>query len=218
MIRTNLSTRPFYNERAVHALAALVAVAVLAVAAWQVVRIVSLSGLKTDLNTAIKKHKAETETRQRDAEAIRRGIDQKELAIVAAQAKEANELIEQRTFSWTQLFNLIEATLPDDVMLAAVRPEFKDAVTQINMDVQGKSTDDIQAFWDRLVKTGAFSNVLWSSTLFTDDGLNKMQMRAVYTPSQPSLQPASVKPMPPLAPPTLQAPLTPPATPKKESK
>jgi hypothetical protein len=218
MIRTNLSTRPFYNERAVHALAALVAIVVLSIAAWQVVRIVNLSRFKTDLNTAIKKHKAETEVRQRDAETIRRGIDQKELAIVAARAKEANELIEQRTFSWTQLFNLIEATLPGDVMLVAVRPDFKDAVTEINMDVQSKSTDDTQAFWDALVKTGAFNNVLWSSTQFTDDGLNKMQMRAAYTPSQPSVQPASVKPVPPIAPPTTPPATTPPATPKKEGK
>jgi hypothetical protein len=218
VIRTNLSTRPFYNERAVHAVAALIAIVVLAVAGWQIVRIVGLSRYKTELNGAIKKHKAETEIRERDAEAIRRGIDQKELAIVAAHAKEANELIEQRTFSWTQLFNLIEATLPNDVMLVAVRPDFKDSDTQINMDVQGKSTDDIQDFWDRLVKTGAFHNVLWSSAQFTEDGLNKMQMRAAYTPAQPSVQPASVKPFPSLAPSTPPPVATPPAAPKKESK
>ena len=193
MLRANLSTRPFYNERAVHAIAAVIAVIVVAVAAWQGVRIVKLSRYKTELNTAIKKHHDETEIRERDAAQIRRGIDQKQLAVVATQAKEANELITQRTFSWTELFNLLEATLPDDVMLVSVRPEFKDNVTQINLDVQGKSSEDIQAFWDRLEKTGAFHDVTWSAVSETDNGLDKMQMRAVYTPAQAAVRPAAVK-------------------------
>lgn len=192
MIRTNLSTRPFYNERAIHALAAIVAVLVVAVAAWQGVRIVQMSRYKTDLNAAIRKHRSETDIRERDAAQIRRGIDQKQLAIVSAQAKEANELIEERTFSWTQLFNLLEATLPDDVMLAAVRPEFKDGVTMINLELQGRSSEDIQAFWDRLEKTGAFHDVEWSA-VSAMESTDKMQMRAVYTPAQGSTRPPAVK-------------------------
>src|SRR5215216_229969 len=105
MLRTNLSTRPFYNERAVHVLAAAVGLLVLALAAWQGVRIVQLSRSKTDLNTAIRRDRNKTEYLIREAEQVRRGLNQKELALVAAAAKEANQLIEQRTFSWTALFN-----------------------------------------------------------------------------------------------------------------
>ena len=181
MLRANLSTRPFYNERAVHAVAAVIAAIVVGVAAWQAVRIVKLSRYKTELNTAIGKHRSEIDVRERDAAKIRAGIDQKQLAIVAAQAKEANQLIEQRTFSWTELFNLLEQTLPDDVMLMAVRPDFKDNVTQINLDLQAKSSDDVQAFWDRLEKTGAFHDVAWTAVNEETNGLDKMQMRAVYT-------------------------------------
>ncbi len=193
MLRTNLSTRPFYNERAVHAIAAVIAVIVVAIAAWQAVRIVKLSSYKTELNTAIQKHRSETDVRERDAAKIRAGLDQKQLAVVAAQAKEANQLIEQRTFSWTELFNVLEATLPDDVMLVAVRPEFKDNVTQINLDLQGKSSEDIQAFWDRLEKTGAFRDVSWTAVTEGENGLDKMQMRAVYMQAQASTKPAAVK-------------------------
>ena len=193
MLKTNLSTRPFYNERAVHAIAAVIALIVVAVAAWQAVRIVKLSRYKTELNTAIQKHRSESEIRERDAAKIRAGLDQKQLALVAAQAKEANELIEQRTFSWTELFNVLEATLPDDVMLVAVRPEFKDNVTQINLDLQGKSSEDIQAFWDRLERTGAFHDVSWTAVTEAENGLDKMQMRAVYTQAQAAAKPAAVK-------------------------
>ena len=181
MLRTNLSTRPFYNERAVHAVAAVIAAIVVAVTAWQGVRIVKLSRYKTELNAAIGKHRNEIDVRERDAAKIRAGIDQKQLAIVAAQAKEANQLIEQRTFSWTELFNLLEATLPDDVMLISVRPDFKDNITRIDLDLQAKSSDDVQAFWDRLEKTGAFHDVAWTAVTEENNGLDKMQMRAVYT-------------------------------------
>jgi Tfp pilus assembly protein PilN len=193
MLRANLSTRPFYNERGVHAAAALVALLAVAVAAWQGYHIVQLSRHKTELNTAIRKHRSETDLRERDAAQVRRGLNQKELAAIALQAKEANQLIEQRTFSWTELFNHLETTLPDDVMLMAVRPEFKDGVTTLDFDLQGKSSADIQTFWDRLEKTGAFHDVTWSAVTEADNGLDKMQMRAVYTPAQAMARPAAVK-------------------------
>jgi hypothetical protein len=181
MLRTNLSTRPFYNERAVYAMAAVVAALVLAVAAWQAVRVVRLSKYKTELNTAIRRDRNEAEARIRDAEQIRRGLNQKELAAVAAAAKEANELIERRTFSWTGLFNQLEATLPEDVMLMGVRPEFKDGETTVRFDLQGRQSDDIDAFWDRLDKIGAFRDIQWSAVDVAEDGLHKVQMKAVYT-------------------------------------
>ena len=195
MLRTNLSTRPFYNERAVHAVAAIIAIAVLAVTAWQVARVVRLSRYKTELNTAIKRDRNETELHAREAQQIRRGLDQKQLGALSAAAKEANELIAVRTFSWTQLFNQVETTLPEDVMLLGIRPEFTDGVTQLHMDVQGKSEDDVDAFWNRLEKTGQFHNAEWSSVTVTDQGYHRVAMTVVYTPTQPSVRPAAAGPV-----------------------
>jgi Tfp pilus assembly protein PilN len=194
VLRTNLSTRPYYNERAVHALAALVALLVLAITAWQVVRVVRLSREKTDLNAVITKDRTEAEARKRDAAQIRSGLDQKELSAVASAAKEANDLIEQRTFSWTQLFNQLEATLPEDVMLTSVRPVFKEGETQVNLDIAGRGGDVIDTFWDRLEKTGAFHDIQWSGLTVTDDGLHRIVMHGAYTPAAPpAARPAGVK-------------------------
>lgn len=181
MLRNNLSTRPFYNERAVHAVAAVVALIALAVTAWQIVRVVRLSAYKTELNAAIKRDKNQIEVLTQEAAAIRRGLDQKELAVVGAAAKEANGLIEQRTFSWTQLFNQLEATLPEDVMLMAVHPDFNDGVTEINMEIQGRGGNVIDSFWERLEKTGAFHDIEWSGLTVTEEGVHRLQMKAVYT-------------------------------------
>ncbi len=196
MLRTNLSTRPFYNERAVHALVAVAALVVLAVTAWQAARVVRFSRYKTELSGAIRRDRNEADYRRKEAEQIRRGLNQTELAVVAAAAKEAIGLIEQRTFSWTQLFNQLESTLPDDVMLTAVHPEFKDGETLINLDIQGRRSDDIDAFWDRLEKTGVFRNIQWSAVNVSEEGLHKIQMKASYAPPQASVHAASALPVP----------------------
>jgi Tfp pilus assembly protein PilN len=182
VLRTNLSTRPFYNERVVHAVAGLVAALLLAVAAWQVARIIRLSRYKTELTSAIDRDRRQADQFNREAANVRRGLDQKQLASVASEAREANLLIEQRTFSWTQLFNQLEATLPEDVMLTSVRPDFgKEGVTQVSMEIQGRGGDVIDNFWERLEKTGAFHDIAWSGLTVTDDGLHRLQMTAVYT-------------------------------------
>ena len=51
-------------------------------------------------------------TLRADAERARRSVDRAQLETVAAAAREANRLIDQRTFSWTELLNRLEATLP----------------------------------------------------------------------------------------------------------
>ena len=40
-----------------------------------------------------------------------------------AAAREANQLIDRRAFSWTDLFNRFEETLPADVRIVAVTPQ-----------------------------------------------------------------------------------------------
>jgi len=191
VLRTNLSTRPFYNERGVHAVIAVLAAMLIAVTAWQVLRIVRLSRHKTELAATIHGDRDESEKLTREAGEVRRGINQQELAVVTTAAREANDLIEQRTFSWTALFNQLEATLPEDVMLMAVRPAFKESTTVVNLELQGKRTEDVDTFMDNLEATGQFHNGRWSQENVTEEGLHRVSMQADYTPPAPAVRPAS---------------------------
>jgi Tfp pilus assembly protein PilN len=186
VLRTNLSTRPFYNERGVHAVLVVVAAILIAVTAWQVMRIVSLSRQKTELSTAIRHDRAESEKLTREAAQTRRGMNQQELALVSTAAKEANALIEQRTFSWTALFNQLESTLPEDVMLMSVRPTFRDNDTILSFELQGKRTEDVDAFMDNLEATGLFHDVRWSQENVSEEGLHRVTMQAQYVPPAPA--------------------------------
>ena len=59
MLRTNLSTRPFYNERAVHAAIGAAALVVLALTVVNVSRIVTLSRQNTEFSRHVDRDRAE---------------------------------------------------------------------------------------------------------------------------------------------------------------
>lgn len=181
MLRTNLATRPFYNERAVHAVLALVALAVVAITAFNVTRVVRLSRENTALSTRVSRDDTEAERLRREAAAIRRAIDKDELEVIAVAAREANALIDHRTFSWTAFFNYIESTLPPDVMLIAVRPSVAEGRTHVTMTVVGRRAEDIDEFVEKLEATGAFENVLQAMTDATDTGLQRAIIESIYT-------------------------------------
>jgi len=181
MLRTNLATRPFYNERAAHVLIGLAAVVVLAITVLNGIRIVSLSRHNTELSSRIGAQEAEAERLTAEAGRIRRTIRKEDLEVVVFAAEEANALIDQRTFSWTQFFNLIESTLPPDVMLSAVRPAVKDGQTRVTMGVLGKRAEDVDEFMERLEATGAFDQIIPASKDRTDEGLHRVTIESIYT-------------------------------------
>jgi hypothetical protein len=184
VLRSNLSTRPFYNERVVHLLIALAGVIVLTITLLNIVKVIDLSRHNTELTTLIAHDRAEADRLAREAVRTRRGIDQKELTAVAAAAREANALIDQRTFSWTAFFNHLEATLPPDVMLVSVRPTVDNANTRISMTVLGRTAEDIDEFIEKLEATGDFDSILARQTDRTEDGLERAVLDAVYNPTR----------------------------------
>ena len=181
MLRTNLATRPFYNERAIQLLLALAALLVVILTAFNAIRIFSLSRQNTELSSLVNRDRQEAQRLTRDAQRIRAGINVEELQATADAAGVANALIDQRTFSWTEFFNRIEETLPPDVMLTSVQPSFGREATIIQMSVLGRQIEDIDEFMEKLEATGAFHDVLPTQEDTTDEGLHRLMVRSTYT-------------------------------------
>ncbi len=180
MLHTNLSTRPFYNERAVHLVLALLALAVVGLTTLNVKRLVALSARHTALARQTAADLAAAAALDRDLAALDRTTERRTIDAVAAAAREVNDLIDRRTFSWTEFFNLIEATLPADVMLTAVRPEFEGGAVQVSLTVVGKTSAQLGAFMDELEQTGAFTDVLVRQEEVTDRGLHRAVLQGRY--------------------------------------
>jgi len=179
MIRTNLSTRPFYNVRAVQVALAAVVLIVLAVTVFNVAQIIRLSASQRTLGAQAQAAEQEAARLRAEAAQIRRRIDPKELEIVALAAREANAIIDQRTFSWTDLFSHLEATLPADVRATEITP--RPATSLVGIRVQARSVEDLGEFIDGLEKTGAFHDVLPKSEVTMENDVIEADIDARYT-------------------------------------
>jgi Tfp pilus assembly protein PilN len=184
VLRTNLSTRPFYNERAVHAAIGLAALVVLAITVLNVVQVIRLSKHNTQLSSQTNAERAEADRLTREAARIRASVNKEELALIVGAAQEANALIDQRTFSWTAFFNQIEATLPNDVMLTSVRPSVKEGATHVSMIVLARRAEDLDQFMDKLESTGSFEDIVPATQDRTEDGLYRAVVESIYKPGQ----------------------------------
>ncbi len=170
MLRGNLSTRPFYNERAVQA--ALVGIACVLgvltlITAWQ---LVALTERQRELSTRIAADESRAAAHRRDAQRVRGRIDRSVLEATVRATREANAVIDQRTFSWTALFNVFERTIPPDVRLRSVTPTFDRDTLVIRFVVNASNVEPVGAFLDRLEAAGAFVGLRSVDEQSTEDG------------------------------------------------
>ena len=184
MLRTNLATRPFYNERLAMLLVGLLGVAIILFTLFNIVQLATLSGR----DVTLRKQAADDDTRAADlrrrAEQARLSVNREQLAKTAAAAHEANGLIDRRTFSWTDLFNRFEDTLSPGVRITGVQPR-RDAQQRfvVTIDVVAREVDEVDAFMEALEQRGGFRDVLARSEQVDEEGLVATEVSGVYLPA-----------------------------------
>jgi hypothetical protein len=182
MLRTNLSTRPFYNVRAVHAALGAAAAVVLLFTLFNAVQIVRLALSQQTLGASAADAEQEAARLRSEAAKIRAQINPQELKVVANEAREANRIIDQRAFSWTELFAQFEATLPPDVRITAVQPRIEENNFVIGVGVEARRAEDLDAFVEALETGGSFHNVLAVKEQTGESGLIEAIVEANYVP------------------------------------
>ena len=171
MIRTNLSTRPFYNEGVVRAWLAVLAIVAVAATIFNVSRVLGYSRSDTELATQASRDEARAAEIRATAAKLRASVDTKQVDVASVEARQANDLIERRTFSWTELFNRLETTLPPEIRITSVRPMLdRDRRIMLTISVLARGVDDVNEFMERLEATGAFANLLSREERITDSG------------------------------------------------
>ena len=95
MIRTNLSTRPFYNERSVRLLLLLLAVIVVAFTAFNASRVLRYSRSDTRLQTQASRDEARAADLRQQAVRLRATVNTKQIETASYDAREANDLIDR---------------------------------------------------------------------------------------------------------------------------
>ena len=191
MIRTNLATRPFYNERAVGLWLLLVAVVVAAATLFNISSVIGYSRSDTELAMQASRDEARAADLRQQATRLRATVDPRQIEFASTEARQANDLIDRRTFSWTELFNRFEATLPDDVRLIAVRPKVDRRTGSIlTINVVGRTIEDVDKFMENLEATGAFNHTESKEERINEDGLLAAAIETTYAPAPLAADPA----------------------------
>jgi hypothetical protein len=187
VLRTNLSTRPFYNERPVRLAIGAGVVVLAAFTAFNVLQVLTLTQKNNEASARAEAAEAKAGDFRNRAGATQKALDRGDVAVVQAAAREANLLIDRRAFSWTDLFNRFEETLPADVRIAAVQPQQDDQGSMlIAVTVISRRVEDLDAFIERLEKTGAFSGILPRGEAPEEDGTLRTVIQGYYTPTAAS--------------------------------
>ena len=201
MITTNLSTRPFYNTRAVLLWTTVLAVIVAAATLFNVVSIVRYSESDTSLGGQASQDVERAGALRAEAARLRSSVDNKQVELVSSEAKLANDLIDRRVFSWTQLLNLFEQTLPADVRITSVRPNIdKQGRILLSATVMARGVDDVNQFMESLEKTGSFRGLLSRQERMNDQNQLEAVLEMYYAPPSGGSAPAASGVEPPATP------------------
>jgi Tfp pilus assembly protein PilN len=183
--RINLSTCPFYNERAVHAALGLLGAVVLAVTVFNLWEVYVLSGRQAEFQGRVATAEAKAREYRTRAAQVRASINPRDLEQTIAAAHEANTLIDRRVFSWTDLFNHLEVTLPPQVRISTIRPTVgQDGAITMDLVVMARSVDSVNTFIENLEKAGPFSGVLSREEFLNQDGLIQARLEGRYQPAR----------------------------------
>ena len=202
MIRTNLSTRPFYNERAVHIGLIVLAVIVVLATSYNVSRILRYSSSDTRLATQASRDEARAADLRQQAARLRASVDPRQVELASAGARQANDLIDRRTFSWTELLNRFETTLPDDVRISSVSPRVdRENGIMLRVNVKARGVEDVQDFMEKLEATGAFKDAQPMQDHVDEEGQLETTLDMGYVPAAAKPAAAQTSEEKPAAPP-----------------
>ena len=185
----NLSTRPFYNHRLVRVTLGVLSLLVLAFTAFNVIQVLRLTSRDAHVRTEAERAEGDAGKLRSQAASIRQTINRDQLSAVQSAAHEANQLIDRRAFSWTDLFNRFEATLPGSVRIASVTPQVdQQGRMLVAVTVVSRRVEDLDGFIEALEKTGAFQEFLSRQEEAQEDGTLRSVIQGYYhvanTPAQ----------------------------------
>ena len=181
MTGMNLSTRPFYNERAVYCVLGFLGFLGVLVMLATVARVIVLFEENAEVATQVASLERELRITIVEKASLEQAVTADQLVDLEVAVTEANRLVEQRTFAWTTFFNVIDTTLPSDVMLTVVRPRFHEEGRLLELGVIGRNVNVVDEFVVRLEGSRHFSDVLARQEELASDGMYRAQIQARVT-------------------------------------
>jgi type IV pilus assembly protein PilN len=158
-ININLASKPFVNQRKFSLILAALLAVLLASSAWNISKYNVIHAYKMADSAEIAAYRARLAEMDRESLQLRQRLQRPEIAEFLEKADYLNQLIDQRTFSWTQLLNELETLTPASVQIASLHPKVEAGAIQIEMVANARTDQDAILFVGNLESSGSFFNV-----------------------------------------------------------
>jgi len=155
----NLASRPFTNDTPL--VVGLIVLALLAFGftAYDVHAWLTADTRKATLESQIADHRVRMRQMKQEAERLQKELDGLDLEVLSAQAEFVADVLRQRNFSWTRLFNDLEDVLPWNVRLVSIRPSFEAGQILLSLDGVARHKKALFDFEEILEQSPRFSRV-----------------------------------------------------------
>jgi hypothetical protein len=147
----NLATRPFRNNTVVGSALAVATTALLLATAANVYIFLNYGSTYATLQHGEREDRGALAGLEKEERALAKEVQARDFRRLYARGKFANELIRRRAFSWTLLFNKLEALVPAEVMMTAIRPNITADDIVIRVEGLARSQGGMIALLDALI-------------------------------------------------------------------
>jgi len=95
-------------------------------------------------------------------------------------------------FSWTEVLNQFETTLPPNVRVMSVRPRVeRDGSMIVDVVLLARTVEAVDTFIENIEKAGAFTSVLSREEFLNEQGLIQASVEGRYRPAKPTAVPGT---------------------------
>jgi len=155
----NLSSKPFHNNT-LHWIAFGLIFLGLSAFTWHDIRAFRSSGTEEDSwADALDARRSDLAKLTDDTNAINTQVARMDLEFLHDRSSFANQIILSRLFSWSKLFDRLEAIQPELVRIRSIRPSISSTSVDITLDGATKNAHSLIDFEEALLKSEHFALV-----------------------------------------------------------
>jgi Tfp pilus assembly protein PilN len=156
----NLSTKPFPAYRLINIALVCVLIVLVVVSVVQSQGFARFSRLSGSIRSEEQESRVEAQTLQKQVSELESRLDRPESTAKLNEISFLNRLILRKKLSWTKLFRILEATVPENVHLTSLAPEIAgNGNVTLRLGVRARSIADASKFVERLETSKLFENV-----------------------------------------------------------
>ncbi len=158
-ITINLASRPFRNNRVIGSVLATAAAAIILATVYNLYVFLNYGSSYAEVTRTERESRGRLATLEMDERKLSKEIAARDFRRVYERGKFANDLILRRSFSWTLLFNKLEAVVPREVMMTSIRPNIGADRIVVHLQGVAKNHGALIALEEALQGNAVFANV-----------------------------------------------------------